>query len=98
MFSRAVFGIEGALADSDHLVGALIITFAVSAMAEVGRTLRFMNLGFGLWLITAPWLLSGGNAGATWNDVIAGLVIVALSLPRGRIGQEHYGAWDRLVV
>jgi nucleoside-diphosphate-sugar epimerase len=42
-----------------YLIGALLITVAVCAMAEVARPLRFINLLFGLWLITAPWLLAG---------------------------------------
>ena len=98
MFSRLVFGTEGAIANSDHLVGALVITFAVCAMAEVTRPLRFINVLFGLWLIAAPWLLVSGTAGAVWNDVVSGLVIIALSLPRGWRSAEHYGAWDRYVV
>src|SRR3546814_8652098 len=50
MFSRLVLGTEPPLADSDHLVGALVITVAVIAMAEVARPLRFLNVAFGLWL------------------------------------------------
>lgn len=90
------FGTEGAIADSDHLAGALIITVAVCAMAEVARPLRFINILFGIWLIGAPWLLAA-NGGATWNDIIAGLPAIGLSLPRGRRSAEHYGAWDQYV-
>ncbi len=97
MFSRAIFATEGAIADSDHLIGALIITVAVCAMAEVARPLRFVNLLFGLWLIGAAWLLGGANAAATWNDIIVGLLVIGLSLPRGQRSAEHYGAWDRYV-
>jgi hypothetical protein len=97
MFSPAIFGTLGSAANSDHLIGALIITVAVSAMAEVARPLRFINLLFGLWLIAAPWLLAGAPQGATWNDIIAGILVVGLSLPRGRRSNEHYGAWDRYV-
>lgn len=98
MFSRPIFGTEGAIADSDHLTGALIITVAICAMAEVVRPLRFLNLLLGLWLITAPWLLAGATAGAAWNDIVIGLLMVAVSLPRGPRSAEHYGAWDRYVV
>ncbi len=60
MFSRLIFGTAPPMAESDHLVGALIITVAVMAMAEVvARALRLINVAFGLWLIAAPWLLSG---------------------------------------
>jgi hypothetical protein len=44
MFSRTIFGTIGAIANSDHLVGALIITIAVCAMAEVARPLPFLNV------------------------------------------------------
>jgi hypothetical protein len=98
MFSRLIFATKGAIANSDHLSGALIITIAVCATAEVVRPLRFLNLPFGLWLLVAPWLLAGATTGAALNDIMAGCLVIVLSLPRGRISKEHYGAWDRYVV
>lgn len=98
MFTRLTFGTEGAMADSDHLVGALVITTAVMAMAEVARPLRFINVGFGLWLIVAPWLLEGATTLASWAGVVIGIALIILSLPRGKRSQEHYGSWDRYVV
>jgi hypothetical protein len=99
MFTPLIFGTTVAMADSDHIVGGLVITVAIIAMAEVARPLRFLNIAFGLWLVAAPWLLSGvPSAFATVNSVIAGLALVALSLPRGRRSGEHYGNWDRFVV
>jgi nucleoside-diphosphate-sugar epimerase/uncharacterized membrane protein len=98
MFSRLVFGTQGAVANSDHLVGALIITISVCAAAEVARPFRFLNMPFGLWLLVAPWLRAGATTGAALNDAIAGLVVIGLSLPRGQRSKEHYGSWDRYVV
>ncbi|MDX8512686.1 vitamin K epoxide reductase family protein [Mesorhizobium captivum] len=98
MVSRLVFRTDGAIANSDHLVGAMIVTIAVCAMAEVARPLRFLNLPFGLLLIGAPWLLTGATLGSTANDVAAGLLVIGLSLARGRRSAEHYGSWDRYVV
>jgi hypothetical protein len=84
-------------ADSDHLVGALVVTFAVIAMAEVTRAARLINILFGAWIVLAPWLLSGSTTGATWNDVIAGMALIVLSIPRGRI-KESYGGWDAYII
>jgi SPW repeat len=98
MFSRVIFGTEPPMADSDHLIGALVITVAVSAMAEVARPLRFINVLFGLWLIIAPWLLSGATTLGLWAAIVVGVALVGLSLPRGRRSSEHYGSWDRYVV
>ncbi len=96
MFAPSVFGSRGAMADSDHLVGALVVTFAVIALAEVGRALRLFNLLLGGWIIASPWLLSGGTSTSTWNDVIVGALVVFAALPRGRVRQE-YGGWQRLI-
>ncbi|WP_205518830.1 vitamin K epoxide reductase family protein [Pseudotabrizicola algicola] len=98
MFSRLAFGTEPPMADSDHLVGALIVTVAVMAMAEVARPLRFINVAFGLWLIASPWLLIGAAPLASGASVITGILLIALSLPRGPRSKEHYGSWDRYVV
>jgi hypothetical protein len=57
-----------------------------------------LNLPFGFWLLATPWLLAGATTGATLNDIAAGCLVIALSLPRGRISKEHYGAWDRYVA
>jgi hypothetical protein len=98
MFTRPLFGAEPPMADSDHLVGALVFTVAVSALADVGRALRFINVAFGLWLVAAPWLLDGATTAGAAASVVLGLALVALSLPRGRLGGFSYGAWDRWVV
>ncbi len=97
MFTRLIFGTQGAMADSDHLMGSLMITVSVLAMAEVARPLRFINLLFGIWLLAAPWLLEGATAAAAAGSVAAGLVVIGLSIPRGLI-RHRYAAWNRLIV
>jgi hypothetical protein len=97
MFTRVLFGTEPPFAHSDHLVGALIVTVAVMAMAEVGRLLRFINVALGLWLIAAPRVLDGGSGVASAVGVAIGIAVILLSLPRGRRSAQHYGGWDRLV-
>ncbi|HEV8439507.1 MAG TPA: SPW repeat protein [Methylomirabilota bacterium] len=97
MFSPAVFGTQAAAADSDHLVGALVLTIAVISMAEVVRAGRFLNVVLGAWLVMAPWLLAGASPGAGWNDVVVGAAVVVLSIFRGAV-YEHYGEWDRASV
>ncbi len=98
MFSRLVFDTVPPFADSDHLVGALVLTTAVIAMAEVARPLRFVNVLFGLWLIASPWLMEGGQIGGSISSALCGVVLIGLSVPRGRRSNEHYGEWDRLIV
>ena len=97
MLAPAVFGTQGAAANSDRVMGALVVTIAMIALAEVGRPVRFINILFGAWIIFAPWLLSGASTVAGWNDVIVGVALILLSLPRGVV-REHYGSWNRYIV
>ncbi|HEX6320524.1 MAG TPA: NAD-dependent epimerase/dehydratase family protein [Burkholderiales bacterium] len=96
MFSRVLFGATAEAADNDHLIGALVVTVAGIALAEMARPLRYVNVAFGAWLVAAPWLLDGYTARGTAASVVAGLLLVALAVPRGAI-RQHYGAWDRLI-
>jgi len=97
-FTRLAFDSAGAMADSDHLIGLLVVTFSIMAWAEVGRAIRFINILFGAWLIAAPWLLDGiASPLATWNGVISGAILIALAIPRGRI-KDSYAGWDRYIV
>ena len=57
--TRLSFDSSGAMANSDHLIGALVVTFAIMALAELGRAVRLVNIPFGAWLMVAPWLLDG---------------------------------------
>ncbi len=98
MFSRMTVGNSGSMANGDHLIGALVVTFSIIALSEPARSTRFINILFGLWLFIAPWILSGATSSlAIWNDVISGILLIALAIPRGPI-KESYASWDRYIV
>lgn len=96
MLAPAALGSVGTAAHSDHLVGALITTVAVIALADVGRAVRFVNLLFGAWIIAAPWILGGASSGAKWNDLTVGVLVILLSFRRGRVG-ERYGDFEKFI-
>lgn len=96
MFAPAVFGTAGAAAHSDPLAGAMVVTFSVIAWGEVARSARFLNIPLGLWVVAAPFVLSGSNTGATVNGVVLGLLVAALSLPRGSV-REQYANWNSYI-
>jgi hypothetical protein len=97
LVAPAIFRTTGNAADAGHLVGALVVTTSVIVTAEVVRAGRFLNVLFGLWLVAGPWFLAGATTGARTNDVLAGLVLILLSLPRGPV-RERYGRWDRAIL
>lgn len=96
MCTRLTVGAEGQVANADHLIGALVITVAVTAMAEVARPVRLLNIGFGVALLIVPFAYDAGSA-SLWSSLACGVALIALSLPRGAI-RQRYGAWNRLLV
>jgi nucleoside-diphosphate-sugar epimerase/uncharacterized membrane protein len=96
MLAPSVLGSADAAAHSDHLVGALIVTTAVIALADVGRAMRFLNILFGAWVIAAPWILGGATLASRWSDASVAALVILLSVPRGPVG-ERYGIWQRFI-
>lgn len=96
MLTRVLLDASGAAANSDHVVGALVTTFSTMALAEVARPLRFVNVALGLWLLLAPWLVAGYSGVSIVASVVAGGLLILLTLPRGPI-RNHYGARDRRI-
>jgi hypothetical protein len=97
MVAPSVLGTEAGIANSDHLVGALVVTFSVIAWAEVTRSVRWLNALFGVWLLAASWFLAGGNSMTILSDVAVGLLLLLTSLARG-ITRERYAGWNRYII
>jgi len=45
----------------------------------------------------APWVLDGGTGFSRLNSALAGLAVIALSLPLGTL-RDHYGSFDKLLL
>lgn len=97
MFTRLTLGTSGALANADHLIGALAITVAVTATAELSRAARFLNIPLGLAACLTPLMLDGGGLLQVVFGVVAGLVLIGGSLPRGQL-RNAYGAAQRIIL
>ncbi len=95
MCTRLLFDTSGIAADNDHIIGSLVVTFSIMAWGEVARPLRFANIGFGVWLVAAPWVMGGYTGIAATASVLFGIALIWLAFPVGRIA-SHFGAWDRI--
>ncbi|MEZ0237263.1 MAG: NAD-dependent epimerase/dehydratase family protein [Methylophilaceae bacterium] len=95
MFTRLLFDTTGNAANSDHVIGSLVVTFSIMAWGEVARPLRFVNIGLGAWLVAAPWLISGYSDIAVAASMLFGLALIMLAVPLGRIA-SRFGAWDSI--
>lgn len=97
MAAPAALDTSGAAAAVDHLAGALVVTWAVIAFGEIVRPARLLNVLMGMGIVAAPWLLAGDTEFSRWNDVIVGVALMVLSVPRGHV-EERFGAWNRYLV
>ena len=97
MVAPAVFLPQGRAAHSDHILGALVVTIAIIAAAEVTRAARFINIALALGIIVLPWLLGGATLASGINDLVIGLFIIVLSIPLGKI-KNTYESWNPLIV
>jgi nucleoside-diphosphate-sugar epimerase/uncharacterized membrane protein len=79
LFTRLTLGHDGALANADHVLGALVITVATIACAEVARPLQRLLLPLGAALMLAPWWLAPAT-GSVLADGLAGAALIALAL------------------
>ena len=96
MFSPTALSIEGSLANSLTTIGALVVTFSIMAMAEVGRAVRYINIPFALWLIVAA-ISKHNSATELWTVLIASIILILVSLQKGKI-TEKYGTFDKYIV
>lgn len=67
------------------IVGLLLIVFAAwsatTVKADTARTLDWINLILGIWLIASPFALGYSIvAAAVWNAMIVGLAVIVLSV------------------
>ncbi len=75
----------GAALWNDLVVGIAVVVLAVaSAMSESEspiKTMDWITAVLGLWLVLAPFILGySAITAALWSDIIAGVVILVLSV------------------
>lgn len=95
MLSPLVFPWGTGVAATNHIAGALVITFSVAALAPVARLGRFLNALLGIVLIFSPMVTGADLAGLSFS-ALCGIVLIGLSVPRGTVNSS-FGSWDRFI-
>jgi len=95
MFTRLTLGADGAMADADHLIGALVLTVVAIAAAEPARSARYLLAPLGVGLLITPFAF-GAETVQTAASLACGAALVGLMIPRGRISRR-YGGWNRWI-
>jgi NAD(P)-dependent dehydrogenase (short-subunit alcohol dehydrogenase family) len=88
----SLLGYHGPLRVNDLIVGPLVASFSLIAMAEVMRPLRWCNFILGVWLVIAPWVLERSGRLLPHSFFVGALLMMSASL-RGRITRSHGGGW-----
>lgn len=88
------FGFSKAAADNDHIIGPVIATFAIISWWESTRVVRTYNIPLGAWLLLAPWILNYDSTIAIVNNMGVGLLVILLSLVKGKVAQRFGGGWS----
>jgi len=96
LVAPAAFGVDirSGGADVAHIGGAAVIVLAVIAFGEPVRALRLLCAPVGLG-IAGLVLATGPEPAYAATIVLTGVLVAALSLPRGRV-TERYGDWKAL--
>jgi hypothetical protein len=84
------------MANADHLIGSLVLTVAITALAESGRAIRFFLIPLGLALLVTPFFYDT-SIGSLISSIFCGILLIIFSLPRGPV-HSRYGTWDRFIV
>lgn len=75
-------GYGGVALVNDVVVGFVVAVLAVIRYLEAYRAawMSWINFALGAWLIVAPFVLGySGTARALWNDIILGVIVLALA-------------------
>ena len=96
MAAPAVLDYGGKAAINDRIVGPVAITFAVTAIWESTRAVRWVNVVQGAWLLVAPWLLMYGPTVPRVNSTIAGVLLIGFALVHGPVEQRFGGGWPAI--
>lgn len=95
MAAPAVWWFPEDASNNNYIAGPLVITFAMIAITDVGRSMRWFNVPLACWLTISPFILDYDGPALPVN-VLLGVVIGVLSLVKGKVSQRFGGGWRSL--
>ena len=95
MIAPAVFKFDKAAADNNHIVGPLVLTFAIISLWEINHNVRLFNVVTGLWLVLSPFILPF-NSVERMIDIPAGVAIIIFSFFQEKLKNRYGGGWRSL--
>ncbi len=96
MFTRLTLDTEGGMANADHIIGSLVLTVLVTALAEAGRMVRYLLIPLGAALLITPFVYETSLL-AMVSSIVCGVLLIALSIRKGAVTNQ-YGLWNKAIV
>jgi hypothetical protein len=96
MMAPGLLHFNNIIADNDHIVGPLIVTFSTIAIWECTRNVRMLNLPLGAWLLFSPGILGYVDTAAFASDYTVGVLTILLSLVKQKRKNSFGGGWTAI--
>ena len=81
---------------NNHIVGPLVVSMGIIALAETTRAVRWVNVVLGCWLVLAPVLLRYEPLHIGVRSALIGIAIAGLSWFPGERRSLQGGGWTAL--
>ena len=94
--SPDVMGYEGPERLNNHIIGPLVVSAGIIALAETTRAVRWINLALGSWLVLAPVVLQYEPLHIGVRSALLGIAIAGLSWFPGERRSLQGGGWPAL--
>ncbi|HYF68412.1 MAG TPA: hypothetical protein VD884_09755 [Ohtaekwangia sp.] len=88
------FEYSGSAADNDHIIGPLVVSFAIIGISGCTRTVAFYNIPLGIWLLLAPLILGYDDPLNFYVDMGCGIAITLLAFVRRHTSNQYGGGWS----
>jgi len=89
-----LLGYDKELSTHNYITGPLIITFAITAIWEVNRNARWLNIPVAAWLIISSVLY--GNDQTIYPNIIAAVIVIIFSSIKRKGKGMYGGGWRSL--
>jgi hypothetical protein len=95
MAAPEVLGYPDPARTHDRIIGPVAASMAIIAVWQVARSVRWVHLILGGWLVLAPWVL-GYDTAALLHSTAVGALMSGCALVRGKVEQRFGGGWASL--
>jgi hypothetical protein len=78
------------------LGGALLVALSIAAIVAFAEWQQWINLGVGLWLVAAPWVLGFQHTSAMHVSIAVGLMVAYLAALEIGVVRAHYSPYEHM--